>query len=104
MDGLGARSKGATVSFTASEDIAAVSNNVLETLSRSERQEIKFAAGKQVVVRKIIAQSCIDCPPSKDAWLETANIDKQENAKLVLADAVIRLPHSVKIWYKAVEL
>ncbi|KAI9619031.1 hypothetical protein KEM48_006443 [Puccinia striiformis f. sp. tritici PST-130] len=72
MDGLGAWSKGATVSFTASEDIAAVSNNVLETLSRSERQEIK-------------------------CW-------KQENAKLVLADAVIRLPHSVKIWYKAVEL
>ncbi|KAI9615128.1 hypothetical protein H4Q26_011668 [Puccinia striiformis f. sp. tritici PST-130] len=90
MDRLGARSKGATVSFTASEDITAVFNN-----TEAEIGDIELA-------RALLA--CLTKSNSKLApgWIAAAQ--KQENAKLVLADAGIHLPHSVKIWYKAVEL
>jgi len=65
---------------------------------------VEVAAGKQVAARKIMAQGCAECPQSEDAWLENASLSTQENAKVILADAVIHLPHSVKIWLKAVGL
>ncbi|KAH9812567.1 PRP1 splicing factor, N-terminal-domain-containing protein [Melampsora americana] len=65
---------------------------------------VEVAAGKQVAARKIMAHACEECPKSEDAWLENANLNTPENAKVVLADAVTHLPHSVKIWLKAVSL
>ncbi|KAI7947936.1 hypothetical protein MJO28_009844 [Puccinia striiformis f. sp. tritici] len=123
--GAGSKGKGATVS----EDIAAVSDNVLATspklrsvmlnqpelhwLTKSNPKlapswiaaaRVQAAARNQVVARKIMVQGCIDCPRGEDTWLETANINTEGHAKFVSADAVIHLPHLVKIWHKAVEL
>ncbi|CAH7689019.1 PRP1 splicing factor, N-terminal-domain-containing protein [Phakopsora pachyrhizi] len=65
---------------------------------------VEVAAGKQVTARRIMAQACVECPKSQDVWLESANLNTPENAKVILANAVTHLPHSVNIWLKAVNL
>lgn len=61
-------------------------------------------AGKLVAARKIIREGCEICPDNEDIWLEAARLHSNENAKIILANAVKHLPNSVKIWLKAADL
>ncbi|KAF8151308.1 PRP1 splicing factor, N-terminal-domain-containing protein [Crassisporium funariophilum] len=61
-------------------------------------------AGRMVAARKIIKQGCEQCPKSEDVWLEAARLHNNEDAKVVLANAVQHVGQSVKIWLAAADL
>jgi len=81
-------------------------------------------AGRMVAARKIIKQGCEQCPKSEDIWLEAARLhvsfswfvvslktsaygfffQNNEDAKIVLANAVQHVGQSVKIWLAAADL
>ncbi|GAO49931.1 hypothetical protein SAICODRAFT_97686 [Saitoella complicata NRRL Y-17804] len=61
-------------------------------------------AGKQVQARNLIAQGCELCPTNEDIWLEAVRLNTEENAKVILAEAVSHIPRSVKLWMKAMQL
>lgn len=65
---------------------------------------VEEVAGKMVIARKVIAQGCEKCPKSEDVWLENARLNTRDNAKIILANAIVHLNQSVKIWLKAAEL
>ena len=52
----------------------------------------------------MIRDGCRACPASEDVWLEAARLQTPENAKTVLAEAVNKIPQSVKIWIHAASL
>jgi len=54
--------------------------------------------------RKIIAQGCAACAEDEDVWAEAARLATPAAAKGVLADACVRLPHSVNLWLLAAGL
>ncbi|KAL1708674.1 PRP1 splicing factor, N-terminal-domain-containing protein [Schizophyllum commune] len=61
-------------------------------------------AGRMVAARKLIKQGCEMCPKSEDVWLEAARLHNNEDAKVVLANAVQHVGQSVKIWLAAADL
>lgn len=61
-------------------------------------------AGRMVVARKIIKAGCENCPTNEDVWLEAARLHTNDDAKVILANAVQHVPQSVKIWLTAAEL
>ncbi|KAJ3510189.1 hypothetical protein NLJ89_g4824 [Agrocybe chaxingu] len=61
-------------------------------------------AGKMVAARKIIKQGCEMCPKSEDVWIEAARLHNNEDAKVILANAVQHVGQSVNIWLKAADL
>ncbi|KAF8318392.1 putative pre-mRNA splicing factor prp1 [Clavulina sp. PMI_390] len=61
-------------------------------------------AGRMVAARKIIKAGCEQCPTNEDVWLESARLHQNDDAKVILAQAVQHLPHSVKIWIAAANL
>ncbi|GAA5937627.1 U4/U6-U5 snRNP complex subunit PRP6 [Sporobolomyces koalae] len=65
---------------------------------------LENVAGKQVAARKIIAQGCDQCPKNEDVWICASELNTNENAKVILANAIQELPQSVRIWMRAVEL
>ena len=52
----------------------------------------------------MIRDGCVACPANEDVWLEAARLQTPENAKTVLAEAVKKIPQSVKIWIHAASL
>jgi pre-mRNA-processing factor 6 len=60
--------------------------------------------GKIGQARSLIARGCDECPKSEDIWIEAARLNTQENARVILANAVHHSPHSVKIWLQAMAL
>ncbi|KAJ3300496.1 hypothetical protein HK104_011001 [Borealophlyctis nickersoniae] len=65
---------------------------------------LEEVAGKHGAARELIAKGCEECPTSEDVWLESARLNSVENAKVILAQAVRRIPQSVKIWLRACDL
>ncbi|UZJ57256.1 hypothetical protein CBS101457_006576 [Exobasidium rhododendri] len=65
---------------------------------------LEEVAGKMAIARKVISQGCERCPKNEDVWLESARLNTNENAKVILANAVVHLNQSVKIWLKAADL
>ena len=65
---------------------------------------LENVAGKQVAARKLIAEGCEQCPKSEDVWIAASELNTNENAKVILANAVRELPDSVRVWLRAVEL
>ncbi|PPQ71171.1 hypothetical protein CVT26_011032 [Gymnopilus dilepis] len=61
-------------------------------------------AGRMVAARKIIKQGCEQCPKNEDVWLEAARLHNNDDAKVILANAVQHVGQSVKIWLKAADL
>lgn len=61
-------------------------------------------ANKMTAARKVILQGCEEAPDSEDVWLEAARLHPVDTAKAILANAVKRLPTSVKLWLRASEL
>ncbi|KAF9457237.1 PRP1 splicing factor, N-terminal-domain-containing protein [Collybia nuda] len=61
-------------------------------------------AGRMVAARKLIKAGCEQCPKSEDVWLEAARLHNNEDAKVILANAVQHVGQSVKIWMAAAEL
>ncbi|KAJ7774274.1 PRP1 splicing factor, N-terminal-domain-containing protein [Mycena maculata] len=61
-------------------------------------------AGRMVAARKIIKAGCEQCPKSEDVWLEAARLHNNEDAKVILANAVQHVGQSVKIWMAASDL
>lgn len=77
-------------------------------------------AGRMVAARKIIKAGCEQCPKSEDVWLEAARLhvsyclysalythlfpQNNEDAKVILANAVQHVGQSVKIWMGAADL
>lgn len=53
---------------------------------------------------QLAAQGCSNCPKSEDMWLESIRVNDPANARVVAAQAVDRLPASVKIWQAAADL
>ena len=62
---------------------------------------LEEVAGKLVSARQVIRDGTLACPMNEDVWLEAARLQTAENAKVVLADAVKKIPQSVKIWLQA---
>ncbi|KAF9488949.1 hypothetical protein BDN71DRAFT_1456719 [Pleurotus eryngii] len=60
--------------------------------------------GRMVAARKTIMQGCEMCPNSEDVWLEAARLHNNNDAKVVLANAVQHVSQSVKIWLAAADL
>ncbi|KAJ7179368.1 PRP1 splicing factor, N-terminal-domain-containing protein [Mycena filopes] len=61
-------------------------------------------AGRMVAARKIIKAGCEQCPKSEDVWLEAARLHSNDDAKVILANAVQHVGQSVKIWMAASDL
>ncbi len=78
-------------------------------------------AGRMVAARKIIKAGCEQCPKSEDVWLEAARLhvsgyhvssciydtdctQNNDDAKVILANAVQHVGQSVKIWLAAADL
>ncbi|EDR12279.1 uncharacterized protein LACBIDRAFT_323426 [Laccaria bicolor S238N-H82] len=61
-------------------------------------------AGRMVAARKIIKAGCEQCPKSEDVWLEAARLHNNDDAKVILANAVQHVGQSVKIWLAAADL
>ncbi|KAI0057787.1 hypothetical protein BV25DRAFT_1830701 [Artomyces pyxidatus] len=61
-------------------------------------------AGRMVAARKLIKMGCEQCPKSEDVWLEAARLHQNDDAKVVLANAVQHVGQSVKIWMAAADL
>ncbi|KAF9525583.1 PRP1 splicing factor, N-terminal-domain-containing protein [Crepidotus variabilis] len=61
-------------------------------------------AGKMVAARKLIKQGCENCPKNEDVWLEAARLHNNDDAKVVLANAVQHVGQSVKVWLAAADL
>ncbi|KAJ6599323.1 PRP1 splicing factor, N-terminal-domain-containing protein [Mycena vulgaris] len=61
-------------------------------------------AGRMVAARKIIKAGCEQCPKSEDVWLEAARLHNNDDAKVILANAVQHVGQSVKIWMAASDL
>ncbi|KAJ7904218.1 PRP1 splicing factor, N-terminal-domain-containing protein [Mycena olivaceomarginata] len=61
-------------------------------------------AGRMVAARKIIKVGCEQCPKSEDVWLEAARLHNNDDAKVILANAVQHVGQSVKIWMAAADL
>ena len=60
--------------------------------------------GKQVSARKYMAEGCLQCPKSEDAWLENIRLNDKHNAKIVAANAIKNNDHSTRLWIAAMEL
>ena len=65
---------------------------------------LEEVAGKLLQARQIIREGCLACPAAEDVWLEAARLQTADNAKIILADAVKKIPQSVKIWIHAASL
>ncbi|KAK0440011.1 PRP1 splicing factor, N-terminal-domain-containing protein [Desarmillaria tabescens] len=61
-------------------------------------------AGRMVAARKLIREGCERCPVSEDVWLEAARLHSNDDAKVILANAVQHVGQSVKIWLAAADL
>ncbi|KAJ3553871.1 hypothetical protein NM688_g3392 [Phlebia brevispora] len=61
-------------------------------------------AGRMVAARKLIKQGCEQCPKSEDVWLEAARLHNNDDAKIILANAVQHVGQSVKVWLAAADL
>jgi pre-mRNA-processing factor 6 len=80
-------------------------------------------AGRMVAARKLIKAGCEQCPKSEDVWLEAARLhvskipfastvseygvffmQNNDDAKVILANAVQHVGQSVKIWMAAADL
>ncbi|KZP07498.1 hypothetical protein FIBSPDRAFT_875426 [Athelia psychrophila] len=61
-------------------------------------------AGRMVAARKMIKAGCEQCPKSEDVWLEAARLHNNDDAKVILANAVQHIGQSVKIWMAASDL
>ncbi|KAG6917425.1 hypothetical protein DXG01_002511 [Tephrocybe rancida] len=61
-------------------------------------------AGRMVAARKLIKLGCEQCSKSEDIWLEAARLHNNEDAKIILANAVQHVGQSVKIWMAAADL
>lgn len=79
-------------------------------------------AGRMVAARKLIKAGCEQCPKSEDVWLEAARLhvsntyalhvlhysiytsQNNDDAKVILANAVQHVGQSVKIWLAAADL
>lgn len=61
-------------------------------------------AGRMVAARKLIKAGCEQCSKSEDVWLEAARLHQNEDAKVILANAVQHVSQSVKIWLAAADL
>ncbi|KAH9173056.1 PRP1 splicing factor, N-terminal-domain-containing protein [Lactarius sanguifluus] len=61
-------------------------------------------AGRMVAARKLIKQGCEQCPKSEDIWLEAARLHQNDDAKVILANAVQHVGQSVKVWLAAADL
>ncbi|KAI5478731.1 hypothetical protein MNV49_004656 [Pseudohyphozyma bogoriensis] len=65
---------------------------------------LENVAGKSVAARKLIAEGCEQCPKNEDVWIAASELNTNDNAKVIMANAVQELPQSVRIWMRAVEL
>ncbi len=65
---------------------------------------LEEVAGKMLTARKLITQACQICADSEDVWIEAARLHTVENAKVILAEAVKKVPNSVKVWMQAAQL
>ncbi|KAJ8094354.1 U4/U6 x U5 tri-snRNP complex subunit Prp1 [Marasmius tenuissimus] len=61
-------------------------------------------AGRMVAARKMIKQGCEECPKNEDVWLEAARLHNNDDAKIILANAVQHVGQSVKVWIAAADL
>ncbi|KAI0310692.1 PRP1 splicing factor, N-terminal-domain-containing protein [Amylostereum chailletii] len=61
-------------------------------------------AGRMVAARKLIKAGCEQCPKNEDVWLEAARLHNNDDAKVILANAVQHVGQSVKIWLAAADL
>ncbi|KAF8876396.1 PRP1 splicing factor, N-terminal-domain-containing protein [Infundibulicybe gibba] len=61
-------------------------------------------AGRMVKARQIIKAGCDQCQKSEDVWLEAARLHNNEDAKVILANAVQHVGQSVKVWMAAADL
>lgn len=65
---------------------------------------LEEVAGKPSRARSLMKEACETCADAEDVWLEAARLHGDENARVILADAVRKLPTSVKIWLTAASL
>ncbi|CAN6333107.1 unnamed protein product [Urochloa humidicola] len=63
-------------------------------------------AGKLQAARQLIQHGCEECPKNEDVWLEACRLASPEpdEAKAVIARAVMAMPNSVKLWLQAAKL
>ncbi len=68
---------------------------------------VEKAAKRPSQARKYIEEGCAKCPYNDDIWLENIVLHREHDlrsAKIVAANAVQRLPKSIKIWLAASDL
>ncbi len=62
---------------------------------------LEEVAGRMAVARDLAGEGCRRCPGEEDVWLEAARLYPAYRARRVLAQAVIHVPRSVKVWLQA---
>ena len=51
--------------------------------------------------RALMRSACAACPTDEDVWLEAARLAPPSYGRVIMAEAVKRLPLSVKLWLAA---
>ena len=62
---------------------------------------LEEVAGRMSAARDLAGEGCRRCPGEEDVWLEAARLYPSQRARRVLAQAVIHVPRSVKVWLQA---
>ncbi|CAK8997723.1 Pre-mRNA-processing factor 6 (PRP6 homolog) (U5 snRNP-associated 102 kDa protein) (U5-102 kDa protein), partial [Durusdinium trenchii] len=65
---------------------------------------LEEVAGNMIEARRIIKSACAACPKSEEVWVEAARLNTPANAKVILENALRRLPRSVSLWLRAADL
>eukprot|EP00124_Ichthyophonus_hoferi_P000393 Ihof_evm3s14 gene=Ihof_evmTU3s14 len=65
---------------------------------------LEEVAGKMSAARKIMMDATDECPKNEDVWLEAARLMTPDNAKSIVAQSLQKIPQSVRLWVKAVDL
>jgi pre-mRNA-processing factor 6 len=67
---------------------------------------LEEVAGKLHTAKKVIQRGCENCPRSQVVWEEAIRLNRENthNAKIIAANAIKQLPHSVGLWKAAIDL
>ena len=63
--------------------------------------KLEESCGKLSEARTIIRQACNACPNDEEVWLEALRLHPPNDGRAIAAQALRRLPKSVKLWLHA---
>lgn len=77
---------------------AALQSNPTNPVAWLSAVKIEDVAGNLKRARAMLVDALEACPDSEDIWLEAVRLALPEESRLILQKALLRLPHSSRLW------